>query len=642
MDNEVQIKVTSKDDSAAGFKSAEEKGRTFGDRLKAILTRTGQDGAKALNPLQDQIKSWTTRVEESQGVVDSLRKKIAETGDTKLFGDLSKAEAELGRISKFRDSLVKQLKDAGDDGGRGFALSFVGRAGPLIARAPLNPYLVAAIGSAAPAVTATLVTALTTGAALGAVGIGAAVSADNPKVAAGLESLQRVAGVGLTKATEPFVPAMLGAIERAKAGFRTIQPELEAIFGRASTYLDPLADGLIGLGQNALPGIRRLVDAAEPLVDIFGEELPEYGQDLADLLSAIADSAERNENEWHAVLDTIGLVINQVQVAINLMDFLSSGPTRMFIDLLYEANEQIEGARWVEPVEETSEAFATAADAARSFREEMQKLIDDQLNVEQATINWQQAIDDVTASIKENGKSLDAGTEKGRANRQILLDLARAGLDYADAIYQDKAALGDIEGAEQAAEKAYQESRRALVAAAAQMLGSKAAAEEYVTEILGIPPTRNTRAEFTGDNEDVRNWKRTLSGIPREIFTSARLRAIVDIDVRREQATEATGRFMGGITGSAQSGGARAGLTLVGEYGREVVDLPPGAHVYSNPDTERLLAGGGSMGGWSGGVLEVRPAPGADTAVMNEIIKSLKFTIRTQGQGDSQKFWEGN
>lgn len=60
-------------------------------------------------------------------------------------------------------------------------------------------------------------------------------------------------------------------------------------------------------------------------------------------------------------------------------------------------------------------------------------------------------------------------------------------------------------------------------------------------------------------------------------------------------STHAAEKASGGITGAA-GGGPRGNLTLVGEHGRELVSLPPGAMVHSNPDTERML-GQGSGGG---------------------------------------------
>jgi TP901 family phage tail tape measure protein len=46
----------------------------------------------------------------------------------------------------------------------------------------------------------------------------------------------------------------------------------------------------------------------------------------------------------------------------------------------------------------------------------------------------------------------------------------------------------------------------------------------------------------------------------------------------------------GGIVGAAATGGLRSGLTMVGEQGIELLDLPAGSRVWSNPDTRRKLA----------------------------------------------------
>ena len=46
----------------------------------------------------------------------------------------------------------------------------------------------------------------------------------------------------------------------------------------------------------------------------------------------------------------------------------------------------------------------------------------------------------------------------------------------------------------------------------------------------------------------------------------------------------------GGIVGAAASGGVRGGLTWVGEEGPELLDLPVGSRVRSNPDSRRMAA----------------------------------------------------
>src|SRR5262249_25238774 len=84
----------------------------------------------------------------------------------------------------------------------------------------------------------------------------------------------------------------------------------------------------------------------------------------------------------------------------------------------------------------------------------------------------------------------------------------------------------------------------------------------------------------------------------------------------------------GGITGAA-SGGTRSGLTMVGEHGRELVRLPAGTRVMSNPDTERMLSGGGGVAQL---VVTGAAAPNF-MALVKMIWPDLKLEIRTTGGG---------
>lgn len=65
------------------------------------------------------------------------------------------------------------------------------------------------------------------------------------------------------------------------------------------------------------------------------------------------------------------------------------------------------------------------------------------------------------------------------------------------------------------------------------------------------------------------------------------------------------GMAHGGIAGKigqAATGGVRSNMTMVGENGPELVDLAPGSHVRSNPDTRRIM---GASGGGQRVILEI-------------------------------------
>ena len=81
----------------------------------------------------------------------------------------------------------------------------------------------------------------------------------------------------------------------------------------------------------------------------------------------------------------------------------------------------------------------------------------------------------------------------------------------------------------------------------------------------------------------------------------------------------------GGISGAA-NGGLRSRLTMVGEHGRELLELPPGTRVHSNPDTERLMAGGGG-----GGVAVLEWGGGPTDELGKAIWEWLKKNVRVKG-----------
>jgi TP901 family phage tail tape measure protein len=79
----------------------------------------------------------------------------------------------------------------------------------------------------------------------------------------------------------------------------------------------------------------------------------------------------------------------------------------------------------------------------------------------------------------------------------------------------------------------------------------------------------------------------------------------------------------GGIVSAAATGGPRGGMTMVGEHGPELVRLPVGSSVLSNPDTQAALSGHGGGGGtiqleWVGG-------EGGD-----DLMKWIRKNIRAQ------------
>lgn len=96
--------------------------------------------------------------------------------------------------------------------------------------------------------------------------------------------------------------------------------------------------------------------------------------------------------------------------------------------------------------------------------------------------------------------------------------------------------------------------------------------------------------------------------------------------------TNTPGAFAhGGVrgVGAAATGGVRSNMTLVGEQGPELINLAPGSHVKSNPDTRRTLAGMGGGGGAGGPIAVQIMLEGRQVA--EAIIDPLRGIVKAKG-----------
>lgn len=256
------------------------------------------------------------------------------------------------------------------------------------------------------------------------------------------------------------------------------------------------------------------------------------------------------------------------------------------------------------------------------------------------------AIDAATASLKENGRTLDENTEKGRANNQALDNLAGATMKAAEA------ALVNGQGWE-AAQAIWERGRGQLLASAQAMGLTEAQAKALADQILATP---DKTAVLRGNMEDLQAKldaaKAQLASVPDS--RKAAIRAeIADLESKLSQARSLLGGMKtdywvrvhyqqigyipsgghqfefahGGIIGAA-GGGPRSRMTLVGEQGPELVDLAPGSRVRSNPDSKRIADGMAGGGGGGPTVLEIRSS---GSRIDDLILEILRRAVRVKG-----------
>lgn len=134
-----------------------------------------------------------------------------------------------------------------------------------------------------------------------------------------------------------------------------------------------------------------------------------------------------------------------------------------------------------------TEGIAGVGGAATGASESLTDMLDGLLALGLATLSerdamrgYEEAIDGVTASIAENGTTLDITTEKGRANQSALDAIADSGFRAAQSMAENNATHSELQDQLQ---RTYDD----LIAAAGQFGITGDKADELAREIMGIP-----------------------------------------------------------------------------------------------------------------------------------------------------------
>ena len=241
-----------------------------------------------------------------------------------------------------------------------------------------------------------------------------------------LTDFARVATLGLVD--------MTSTTEEARARFAQLGEQLGTLH---STDAAAASEGFAQMIQQT--------DGSKESISNLLDLMPAYKQELTD-----------TANQWGANTDNTTLA----KIALGEI----TGPAG-------EAANAVDGVG------------GAAGDAAGNLREMFDGLVAlglANLSEREAMRQYEESIDAVSESIKENGKSLDITSEKGRANQEVLDGIARDGISAADAMIEHGKSQEDVQGQLQ---RTYDD----LVAAGKQFTGSGKKAREMARDILEIP-----------------------------------------------------------------------------------------------------------------------------------------------------------
>lgn len=358
------------------------------------------------------------------------------------------------------------------------------------------------------------------------------------------------------------VSGLLPVIEHARQQFLEIgkdfAPHFKTALDRAAphvqTFMDHVIEGFRKLGAESAT---QLEEAFNVFLAAFGPDIEETLKGMGDALAALANTVRDHSTEISGALNA---VIGLITTAIDIVNFFANS--------------------WVFLTHSMASALAFGASIVGVFVDTVFKGLDGLIGI---------------AEKAARAVGMDGMADKLGAARDAM------------GAYRD-GVMSDIGGLQQRfatySERVDHANRKRIlevdISSAQNQL--KIARDELkrVDGTKAEPKVRANIAQLERAIATARAQLNNLNGKTAHTYVITHMEARVS----GSHGTE-LGYAHGGVIGAAATGGVRSNMTMVGEHGPELVDLPAGSRVRSNSDTRRLMGGsGGGGGGGSTLVLE--------------------------------------
>lgn len=292
--------------------------------------------------------------------------------------------------------------------------------------------------------------------AVGVSGLGILLTAQFDEVRKKATSVFGFARDQLAQAALPFIGETLRAIDQIGMAISNWAPRLNRIFAVAagSGLLDTLTRGVLGAVDNIITVLGRVTPKLAPFTEGFAKGLEILAAALGEvieLLVATGDDGVKsmedlifftamlavNLGRLLAVLAEVwGFVHDIVAAAPYLFSFLgfyigmsddAAKSTQLYGESLGDLSYQTDAA--VVATKKQEKALKDAAKAMDEARDAAFGLID-------ATVDYEESIDRLDETLKENGRTLDVTGDKGRENIRAFSRAFKDAQDRAEQYYQ--------------------------------------------------------------------------------------------------------------------------------------------------------------------------------------------------------------
>lgn len=612
------IDLLMRDKTGPASKSSADNLKTVADAAADAAKDTEQLG-KQSDKTEDQVEKLGKSARTAAEHVDRLDREIesverelkqlavafaeAESAAERL--DLSKAirrtEADLRKLKKSKLS-VESLIPA--DLGKKVGSSLT----DALAAVKMGPAIAAALGAAAPFIGATLSAAVIGGAGVGGVVGGVILASRDQRVkSAGTELGKNLLGQ-LEKSSRPFLDPVLTSISKIEVRFEAMGDRIGRIFKNSSRFVEPLVDGVLDAVDGITRGVDALVRRGGPVMTSLGELFADVGDATGDALEVISGGSEDAGKALEdlgdvvsATIVTVGYLIRGLTELYGVVSFIPTQVDRLarsITGMTEETKVANETTRVLATVQKTlqtvmlssAEAAGEAGRQMTTYGDAMNDAAAKGRGLYDSQTDVAQAVADTEKAIKENGKTLDANTQKGRDNRRALSDLAGK-------LLENYSAYVKVNGEGRNAAGVAQRNRDAFVALATQFTKSKQRAEELATQLGLIPAKKGV--DFYANTHDAAG---RIAALNKQANNAARSRTLkVRVSVSGTERLDDLGHRIGGYR--AAGGPVKKGVPyVVGERRAEVFVPKEDGQIW--PSVNRVPAGrsmsssGGGDAGW--------------------------------------------
>jgi len=428
-------------------------------------------------------------------------------------------------------------------------------------------------------------------------------------------------------------------------------PLFTETFKNAAPHVNILANGLTGLVKGVMPGFNTAIGRSGPVIRSLSNAMGSLGDAAGDALTSMSEDADGAAASIDGLSSVVNFMVRDLGSAAGDMNTIMSDIKYEFESARHEGVgffdwlSKFDGGplgNWAEDTEDKLRTMGGAlskdADHARTFGRELRHGTDGlegfndalaemnslALKAADADIALEQAIDDASDALKDNGKTLDLNSQKGRNNKSALLDIANAAINAATSVRK-------MGGDQAAATRRLEDGYDAFVKAARGAGMTKTAADKLARSYGLLPKSKSTSIKAPGATKakkQVDNLRGSINRLKgKDVFITTHL------VTKGGGAGSTIGQHamaMGGIS-AAQTGGPRRGLTWVGERGPELMETSPGQRVWSAQDSARMAATG--AGSPTSIMLEIKSSGSPFDDFLAEMIKRY---VKHRGGGSVQ------